>query len=213
MEGNFLHLNQFLEVRNAKYHYYSDITKWCDDDADATSEWLILSTTNYSTRPEADWNNLGREIHDSDRVAEHAFFINLLMQRLKLTSGIAQLRNTEKPWFGRSATLRNNSHRIEYVNAHFPGNKSNVPSFRGGYAFDNLPIQFVNLFIDYPFVNHYSDIEILCQHELLIRFTHHLSVDFIVREAALAKCIDSFFNESGLVAIQDNPRVYVRPLR
>lgn len=75
----------------------------------------------------------------------------------------------------------------------------NLSNFNGGFAFEEDFAKFISLFIDYPFLFKYKNIDcISLDLDLIIKITHHLDVQFISKDSKLITAIKKECHANGL---------------
>jgi hypothetical protein len=171
------------------------------DEEDSTRTFWVLATASYKPIPKRDRKYGFMEPYDADAVAEHAFWVVSLLHVLETKGILAQLVRPDVSWFGLKEFEGLNISRHDYLRSVFKGARKE--EFSGALEFDRLPICFINLFLDFPYANRCSDVELLCRHKpLVVTFSHHLTVDFATPQFGLFRQVKAFFRNTNLRVIE-----------
>jgi hypothetical protein len=191
--------------------YYYDIIEWLENDKGHDGKYHIVAISYYTLYSSNEKMMNEREKYDLDSLGEHAYIINYIIHELKINKWLAKLGRGKWPWFG-GVKAYPNRQRMEYINSLHGASRVNIKTFNGGVYFDVPPVVFINMFIDYSYINNRYDIDIIsCEEPVLIKLSHHLSVDIITSNNAIYKKVIKMCSCLPIKLINENPHVYVNP--
>lgn len=197
---------ELVSTWKRRYRYFPSMLEALRD-SDSPRRFWILGTASYEELPSYEgFPRRGpksgfRKPYDVDAVAEHAFWVVSLLHSLQIKGMLAQLVRPQVPWFGFKQFERLNIPRHDYLRSILRGVRKK--KFSGGLEFNGIPIRFINLFLDFPYSNWCYDIELLCRpRPLVVRFSHHLSVDFATPDYQLFRQVKAFFRDTNLRVIE-----------
>lgn len=184
--------NQLSDIYRTVPMQYELYLQWLDEE-DPNQSFFIVSTYNYDIHDRELWNTLGREIYDAKRLAEHASKIIAITNIIGAKAFIIQHEYSPGVWFPDSITK--NIDTLEIANERVSNIQKSLPRihldvFDGAFEIaDEFP-KLMTLFIDYPFLFKYKNIDLISKDlDLIIKITNHLDVQFITQDSALANAI------------------------
>ena len=180
---------------------FQSYLRWLDDE-EVGSPFYILSTTNIDVRDRDEWNSKGREIYYRQKLEEHAAWVAKVLDRLALADFFAQHEYRPCLWFPQEIQAADQAQeKANQARAWLKGIEPH--SFDGGFAISDQISDFLSVFIDYPFLLRYSNIDILSlQKPLILKITHHLTVDFVANAPGLVDEIERDCNTIGLHCVR-----------
>lgn len=183
-----------------KYHKilpirYGNYLAWLD--SESNDEYQILSTVNVDIRDRVEWNKAGREVYDAQRLQTHAEKVCEIIRLLELGTFMIQHEYQPGIWLPIADKYLDNQAIFKFK-ALFPG--IDMSSYNGGFKITGNDIdKFMKSFIGYPFLLHYKDIDLFSlEIDLVIKITHHLSVDFITLTRRRMHKIAEYCQKVGL---------------
>lgn len=184
-----------------RYHsYFPPMLEALREDEGERKFWL-LATASYKPSLGCECGGSPLLPYNADRLAEHAFWISSFLHSVPVKGVLAQLARPDASWFGQRESKRLNAARHDYLESALRMAKKE--KFTGALEFDEIPIRFINLFLDFPYTSKWSDIELLCRGTpLIVRFSHHLTVDFATPHYGLFRRIRGFFKKTNLGIIE-----------
>ena len=181
---------------------YDAYLSWLDDDENRNQDFAIVSTSNYEVHKMEQWNSIGREIYDSEKLSEHVDKIEQILKNISTEKFIIQHEYMPGVW------LPNKIIQKMEMNKSFEEKLSSYKRFVGGidlHGFDGgFEVtkdigQFLRIFVDYPFLLNYKNIDcISLELDLIMKITHHLEVQFISSNAKLMDSIRDQCHQNNL---------------
>ncbi len=178
---------------------YQDYLNWLDEIENLHS-YKLLSTSNCHIREQKDWNTLGREIYDRKKVVALAEATLEVIRDLNLAIFIAEHEYSRAVWFPAEFCFNErNSQSYKFVKQILSESKLN--NFNGTFEISGYSEikEFIEHFIDYPFLFRYRSIDFISKEvALVIKFSAHLSVDYISQNQRIVDRIKNICNENKL---------------
>lgn len=175
---------------------YSDYLDWLDDIG--PDNFFRVATTNVNVRNKEDWYNLGREVYDKSLLIEHCSKLIEVISKLNISEFVAEHEYKQFKWLP-----ENNINMCKYNEV-----KTYLIKYIKSCSIEGLDSklfisqglsEFLPIFIDYPFLLKYRNIDLISLDiSLIIQISHHLSVDFISSDRSLIEQIISLCNSVGL---------------
>lgn len=168
-------LKTYYKKLPIKYDHYIN---WLDD-KEVKLLYYIISTTTADIRKREKWNKKGREIYDIDKLDIHVQYISEIINYLNLKKFIVQHEYLPSIWFPKHLIVNKSiNNKISFIKLVAPNIE--IHKFNGGFKVENQASDFIQVFIDYPFLLKYKNIDMLSMElDLIIKVTHHLSIDFV----------------------------------
>lgn len=172
---------------------YLSYLRWLDDEKSIEDSFAIVSTHNYDTNERSLWNKKGREIYNSYSLFEHSNKIISITKAITAKSFIVQHEYSTGVWLPKF--IIKEVDKSEIIKRKVFDMKCFMPSvnlidFDGGFIFEEDFKEFISMFIDYPFVFKYKNIDcISLDLDLIVKITHHLDVQFISKNEQLINFI------------------------
>jgi len=175
---------------------------WLDEE-EFSLKYYIVSTTNIQIRDRSEWNTLGPEIHDIDRLRAHAQGVCKIIRSLGVKTFIVQHEYLPGIWFPEHLISgKSVADKISYIRSKV--GSIDISRFDGGFRIENEICDFVGVFIDYPFLKdrlHYKDIDVISiERDLLIKINHHLSIQFVTPSKDMAEEILGLCDETDIIS-------------
>jgi hypothetical protein len=180
---------------------YLSYLRWLDDENNK-DDFFIVSTYNYEIYEKELWNSKGREIYNICNLAEHSAKVIAIINAIGAKSFIVQHEYSPSLWLPDfivqyASKLEGGTDKIFDIRCFLIG--VDLSNFDGGFAFEEDFKKFISLFIDYPFLFKYKNIDcISLDFDLIIKITHHLDVQFISKDERLINCIKNDCHVNGL---------------
>lgn len=158
---------------------YASYLRWLDDE-DVEDDFFIVSTYNYDVNEREVWNSKGREVYSVQNLLEHVAKVISITKAIDAQSFIAQHAYSPGIWLPTHiakdvAKLNGGTDKIFNIKYFLTG--VNLSVFDGGFVLDEDFAKFLHLFIDYPFLFNYKDIDcISLDLDLIVKINNHLDV-------------------------------------
>jgi hypothetical protein len=197
---------------------YEDYCTWLDGENENSHEYSVVVTNNTDIRDEKEWNTKGREIYNINKLSVHINKIFNIINRLNLSNFIVKHEYKNAIWFPKDLIVDRElsekdkeildikeliDNKMNFIKKTFPN--INLYEFNGGFNVKNKEqiLDFISIFIDYPFLLSYRDVEMISTEiDLIIKFTHHITVDFITPNKNLIFKIKNLCNQENLTFIE-----------
>ncbi len=172
---------------------YLSYLQWLDEDENIKDRFFIVSTYNYDIYEKELWNSKGREIHNTLNLAEHSSKIIAIINAIGAKNFIVQHEYSSGIWLPDFIIIDGSkskyvTDKIFDIQCFLIG--VDLSNFDGGFAFEEDFKTFISLFIDYPFLFNYKNIDcISLDLDLIIKITHHLDVQFISRDEGIINSV------------------------
>ncbi|WP_089726414.1 hypothetical protein [Candidatus Thiosymbion oneisti] len=195
---------QDLAQYHRRCHFdYASYLDWLDED-EISSDYHVVSTANIQIRDRSEWNTLGREIHDVERLRTHAQEVCKIVRSLGVKTFVAQHEYLPGIWFPEHLISEKSvADKISYIRSKV--GSIDISRFDGGFRIEDEICDFVGVFIDYPFLKdrwHYKDIDIISmERDLIIKINHHLSIQFVTSSRDAAEEILGLCGETDIISI------------
>lgn len=192
--------NQLNEFHNTLPFNYATYIAWLDEEVDGTGIYY-LSTSKVQIREQDKWNSEGREIYDEDILKSHAIAVIELLGLIDCSKFIVEHEYKTWPWL--PSNIINNKD-VRNMESFFQKCLPDVNSgfFDGAICIQGEIDKFLRNFIGYPYRLKYRDLDCLsCEKPLVVKITHHLSVDFITWDEEIFKNIEKIAKQLGLNVI------------
>lgn len=195
-------LKDYYKTSPVKYESY---LSWLDDDENRNQDFAIVSTSNYEIRGMEQWNSIGREIYDSDKLSEHVDKVEAVLKNIGAEKFIVQHEYAPAVWLPYKIIqkLELNGNLAERLSSYKQFIKGvDLNGFDGGFEVTKDISGFLRLFVDYPFLLNYKNIDcISLELNLILKITHHLEVQFISSDAKLLASIQGQCHQNNLKII------------
>lgn len=176
---------------------YDEYISWLDDELDQ-SDIYYLSTSLVQVREKDKWNSEGREIFDVKLLKIHSNAVAKMIENISCSKFLVEHEYRNWVWLPEKIIMGKN---VDVMVDYFKKKLPNVDpkKFYGGIYIEDELSDFITAFIDYPFTLKYRDIDCLStEKKVIVKITHHLTVDFVTWDKRLLDQIDAIGRELGL---------------
>lgn len=183
--------------KKLKFDYAKYISWLNDEPIDAMA--YFGSSSNIDIRKKDDWNSKGREIYNYEKLQFHSSTIYDILQKIGFNKFLVQHEYKTWNWLPIQIIKgRDIDNKKKYFKEKIPN--LNMSEFDGAFYIENIDFQeFIISFIDYPYRLKYQDIDcISLDGDLVVKITHHLTIDIFTFDCKLFKSIEEMIKNVGI---------------
>ena len=190
-------LDEFYERLTFPYRTYRQSAI---EDMSRQPHFFTVGSSTAGVRARAEWNTLGREIHDVVQVEQHARIVSDILLQLELTDFLVQHTVPEALWF--RGNTQGNSSRFTSILTYLDGRGvvQDFSRWQGAFLVRDEIADFLRHFVDYPFLFRYHDLEVLStQAPLVMIINHHLCIEHTSPSKVLIEDLRARIRAEGIL--------------
>lgn len=191
--------NEIAEIHSELPVGYQEYLNWLDE-IETANQYKIISTSNCEIRAKEEWNTLGREIYDKDKTTKLARTVIDVTTQLGLSTFIFEHEYCRAKWFPEHFNIQGDKRKSFDFLSEIIGEQT-VEDFNGVFEVSgyNEIEKVIGYFVDYPFLFRYRNLDLISKEvALVIKFSSHLSVDYVSQDQDLLKNITAVCKSAEL---------------